>query len=52
MKRDFIKISERSGVSQEIGTALLEEQEKLFDRFQTPSKVLIKLLIFDDWVNR
>ncbi|MTJ48710.1 hypothetical protein [Dolichospermum sp. UHCC 0259] len=33
-KRDFIKISERSGVSQQIGTALLEQQEKLwFYRF-------------------
>ena len=31
LKRDFIKISERNGVSQEIGTALLEQLEKLFD---------------------
>jgi hypothetical protein len=31
LKRDFIKISERSGVSQQIGTALLEQLEKLFD---------------------
>jgi transposase len=30
LTREFIKISERMGVSQQIGTALLEQQEKLF----------------------
>jgi transposase len=30
LKREFIKISERKGVSQQIGTDLLEQQEKLF----------------------
>lgn len=31
LKREFIKISERKGVSQQIGTELKEQQEKLFD---------------------
>lgn len=31
LKREFIKIQERKGVSQQIGTELLEQQEKLFD---------------------
>jgi transposase len=31
LKRDFTKISERSGVSKEIGEALLEEQRLLFE---------------------
>ncbi len=30
LKREFIKISERKGVAQQIGTDLLEEQKKLF----------------------
>ena len=30
LRRDFIKISERPGVSKELGTALVEQQEKLF----------------------
>jgi len=30
LKREFIKISERKGVCQQIGTDLLEEQKKLF----------------------
>lgn len=31
LKREFIKISERPGVSAEIGAALVEQQEKLFE---------------------
>jgi transposase len=31
LKREFIKISERPGVSQELGTRLLQQQEKLFE---------------------
>ncbi|MEC4817847.1 MAG: IS66 family transposase [Scytonema sp. PMC 1069.18] len=31
LKREFTKISERTGVSQELGTALLKQQEKLFE---------------------
>jgi transposase len=31
LKREFIKISERSGVSSSIGNALVEQQEKLFE---------------------
>lgn len=31
LRREFIKISERSGVSQELGTALVKHQEKLFE---------------------
>lgn len=31
LKREFIKISERSGVSAELGTALVKQQEKLFE---------------------
>ena len=31
LRREFIKISERSGVSKELGTALVKQQEKLFD---------------------
>jgi len=31
LRREFIKISERMGVSQQIGIALLEQQEKLFE---------------------
>ena len=31
LRREFIKISERSGVSKEIGTALVKQQEKLFE---------------------
>jgi|GEM_PF-5136159 len=31
LKREFIKISERTGVSQEIGNALVKQQEKLFE---------------------
>ena len=31
LKRDFIKISQRTGVSKEIGTARIEQQEKLFE---------------------
>lgn len=34
LKREFIKISERPGVSKEIGTRLLEQQEKLFELWQ------------------
>jgi hypothetical protein len=30
LRREFIKISERPGVSQELGNALVEQQEKLF----------------------
>ncbi len=31
LKREFIKISERSGISKQIGTALVTQQEKLFE---------------------
>lgn len=31
LRRDFIKISERTGISKELGTALVKHQEKLFD---------------------
>ena len=31
LKREFIKISERPGISQEIGNALVRQQEKLFE---------------------
>lgn len=31
LRREFIKISERSGVSQELGTALVKAQEQLFE---------------------
>jgi hypothetical protein len=31
LRREFIKISERSGVSKELGTALVKQQEKLFE---------------------
>ena len=31
LKREFIKISERPGVSKEIGNALVKQQEKLFE---------------------
>lgn len=31
LRREFIKISERPGVSTEIGTALVKQQEKLFE---------------------
>ncbi|WP_414590155.1 IS66 family transposase, partial [Scytonema sp. PCC 10023] len=31
LRREFIKISERPGVSAELGTALVKQQEKLFD---------------------
>ncbi|MHC5746286.1 MAG: IS66 family transposase [Nostoc sp.] len=31
LKREFIKISERTGVSRDIGNALVKEQEKLFE---------------------
>ena len=31
LKREFIKISERPGISQEIGNALVKQQEKLFE---------------------
>ena len=31
LRRDFIKISERSGVSKELGTALAKQQEKVFE---------------------
>ena len=31
LKREFIKISERPGVSAELGTALVKQQEKLFE---------------------
>jgi transposase len=31
LKREFIKISERPGISQTIGNALLQQQEKLFE---------------------
>ncbi|RUS92267.1 IS66 family transposase ISH10B [Dulcicalothrix desertica PCC 7102] len=31
LKREFIKISERSGVSGEVGAALVKQQEKLFE---------------------
>jgi transposase len=31
LKREFIKISERTGVSKELGTALVKQQEKLFE---------------------
>jgi hypothetical protein len=31
LRRDFIKISERPGVSQQLGEALLKQQEKLFE---------------------
>ncbi len=31
LKREFIKISERTGVSKEIGNALVKQQEKLFE---------------------
>lgn len=31
LRREFIKISERPGVSQELGTALVQQQEKLFE---------------------
>lgn len=30
LRRDFIKISERPGVSKELGTSLVKQQEKLF----------------------
>ena len=31
LRREFIKISERPGVSKELGTALVKQQEKLFE---------------------
>ncbi len=31
MRREFIKISERPGVSKELGTSLVKQQEKLFE---------------------
>ena len=31
LRRDFIKISERPGISKELGTALVKHQEKLFE---------------------
>ena len=31
LRREFLKISERPGVSQELGTALVKQQEKLFE---------------------
>ena len=31
LRREFIKISERPGVSEELGTALVKQQEKLFE---------------------
>ena len=31
LKREFIKISERPGISAELGTALVKQQEKLFE---------------------
>jgi len=31
LKREFTKISERTGVSKELGTALVKQQEKLFE---------------------
>lgn len=31
LRREFIKISERTGVSKELGTALVKQQEKLFE---------------------
>ena len=31
LKREFIKISERTGISQQIGNALVKQQEKLFE---------------------
>lgn len=31
LRREFIKISERTGVSAELGTALVKQQEKLFE---------------------
>lgn len=31
LKREFIKISERPGISQDIGNALVDQQEKLFE---------------------
>ena len=31
LKREFTKISERTGVSEELGTALVKQQEKLFE---------------------
>jgi hypothetical protein len=31
LKREFIKISERAGVSQDIGNALVKQQQKLFE---------------------
>lgn len=31
LKREFIKISERPGISKQIGTALVKQQEKLFE---------------------
>lgn len=31
LRRDFIKISERPGVSGQLGEALLKQQEKLFE---------------------
>lgn len=34
LKREFIKISERPGVSAELGTALVKQQEKLFELWQ------------------
>jgi len=34
LKREFIKISERPGISQELGTQLVEQQEKLFELWQ------------------
>ena len=34
LKREFIKISERPGVSQELGNRLLQQQEKLFELWQ------------------
>ncbi|HBE54271.1 MAG TPA: hypothetical protein DDW76_37360 [Cyanobacteria bacterium UBA11369] len=34
LKREFIKISERPGVCQELGTRLVQQQEKLFSLWQ------------------
>ena len=31
LRREFIKISERPGVSKELGTSLVKQQEKLFE---------------------
>jgi len=46
LKREFIKISERPGVSKEIGNALVKQQEKLFELWHRVRDGTLKLVEF------